>query len=70
MCICCIVELEWDPRKARANLRKQGIDCADTGTVFHDEQTITISDEGLDEEDRFVTVGMDAVGRLLVVVYT
>jgi uncharacterized protein len=70
MCICLSVELEWDPRKAAANLRKHGIDFADAGTVFHDEQTITISDEGSDEQDRFVTVGVDAVGRLLVVVYT
>jgi len=38
--------------------------------VLHDEQAITISDEGSHVEDRFVTLGMDALGRVLVVVYT
>jgi uncharacterized DUF497 family protein len=64
------VEFEWDPRKAVANLRKHGVDFADAGTVLHDEQAITIPDEGSDEEDRFVTLGMDALGRVLVLVYT
>jgi len=64
------VEFEWDPRKAIANLRKHGVDFADAGTVLHDTQAITIPDEGSDEEDRFVTLGMDALARVLVVVYT
>jgi len=64
------VELEWDPRKAIANLRKHGVDFADAGTVLHDEQAITIPDESSDAEDRFITLGMDALGRVLVVVYT
>jgi uncharacterized DUF497 family protein len=38
--------------------------------VLYDERAITIPDEGPDEEDRFVTLGMDALGRVLVVVYT
>jgi uncharacterized DUF497 family protein len=37
---------------------------------FYDEEAITIPDEGWDEEDRFVTLDMDALGRVLVVVYT
>ena len=64
------MELEWDPRKAIANRRKHGVDFADAGTVLHDEQAITIRDESSDAEDRFVTLGMDALGRVLVVVYT
>ena len=64
------MELEWDPRKAIANLRKHGVDFADAGTVLHDEQAITIPDESSDAEDRFITPGMDALGRVLVVVYT
>jgi uncharacterized DUF497 family protein len=38
--------------------------------VPSDEQGITIPDEGVDEEDRFVTLGMDVLGRALVVVHT
>ena len=64
------MECEWDPRKAVANLRKHDVDFADAATVLHDEHAITIRDEGSDEEDRFVTLGVDALGRVLVVVYT
>jgi hypothetical protein len=38
-------------------------------SVFSDDLAITIPDERFDEE-RFITVGMDAFGRVLVVVYT
>jgi uncharacterized DUF497 family protein len=64
------VEFGWDPRKAVTNLRKHGVDFADAGTVLYDEEAITIPDEGSDEEDRFVTLGTDVLGRVLVVVYT
>ena len=38
--------------------------------MLHDEQAITIHDAGSNDEDRFVTLGMDALGRVLVLVYT
>lgn len=39
--------------------------------VFEDPFAITIADDESDpEEQRFVTLGLGAVGRLLVVVYT
>jgi uncharacterized DUF497 family protein len=60
---------QWDGDKAAANLRKHGIDFADAVSVFADDLAITIPDERFDEE-RFITVGMDAFGRVLVVVYT
>lgn len=63
------MELEWDERKAVINLRKHGIDFADAATVLHDDHAISIRDERSAEE-RFVTTGMDALGRVLVVVYT
>ena len=60
---------EWDPREAAANLKKHGVDFADAATVLHDEQAITIrADEGIEERD--VTIGTDALGNVLVVVYT
>ena len=58
------MEFDWDPRKAVINLRQHGVDFADAGTVLHDEQAITIHDEGSDDEDRFVTLGMDALQTL------
>lgn len=60
---------QWDSDKAAANLRKHGIDFADAVSVFSDDLAITISDERFDEE-RFITVGIDAFSRVLVVVYT
>jgi hypothetical protein len=63
------MDFEWDPRKAAANQRKHGIDFADAATVLHDEFAITVLDDDPDEE-RYVTVGADALGRVLVVVFT
>ncbi len=63
------MSFEWDQNKATRNLKKHNIDFADAVTVFDDVNTVTINDPDHDEE-RFVTIGMDAYGRILVVVYT
>jgi uncharacterized DUF497 family protein len=60
---------QWNSVKAGANRRKHGVRFADAVTVFDDERAITIDDDYPDEE-RFVTIGLDANGILLVVVYT
>lgn len=65
----CLVRVEWDSRKAAANLKKHGVDFADAVTVLYDELARTLSGDEPDEQ-RFVTLGMDALGRVLVVVYT
>lgn len=63
------MDVEWDEEKAKENLRKHGVDFADAATVFTDPMAITIPDEAADEE-RFVTLAADALGRTLVVSYT
>jgi hypothetical protein len=69
LCIQSIaVDVAWDEVKARANRRKHGVDFADAATALHDEMAITLPDDDPDEE-RFVTLATDALGRLLVVVY-
>lgn len=60
---------QWDRDKALINRSKHGIDFADAVSVFSDELAITIFDDHPVEE-RFITMGMDAMGRILVVVYT
>lgn len=60
---------EWGTAKASTNRRKHGIDFADAATVFSDEYALTIPD-GHAMEDRYITLGMDALGRILVVVFT
>jgi uncharacterized protein len=64
------VAFEWDSAKARANYRKHRIHFADAVAVFEDGTAITIPDDDSDEEERFITIGRDALTRLLVVVYT
>ena len=63
------MEFEWDPDKAAGNSEKHGIDFADAALVLHDDLAVTLPDEAADEK-RFVTLGMDALGQLLVVAYT
>ncbi|MCP3964607.1 MAG: BrnT family toxin [bacterium] len=60
---------EWDPHKAIRNLRKHGVDFADAVLALEDEHAVTIEDRD-HEERRFVTLGLDPEGRLLVVVHT
>jgi len=64
-----MIHYEWDVNKAEANFRKHGISFADAVHVFEDEYAITIEDENLNEI-RFITLGMDAKGRIIVVIYT
>jgi len=63
------VEFEWDEKKARENLRKHGVDFADATVVLSDEMAITLPDQGEHGEERFVTVGSDALGRVVVLAY-
>jgi hypothetical protein len=63
------MDFDWDSNKQRANLRKHGIELADSVAVFRDPHALTVEDRSHDEQ-RFVTIGLDAFGRVLVVVYT
>ncbi len=63
------MEFEWDERKARTNLRRHRVDFADAATVFEDDRAVTVTDEAPDEE-RYSTIGLDALGMELVVIYT
>jgi hypothetical protein len=64
------VDCEWDPAKARANFAKHGIHFADAVSALEDEHALTIRDPFSQDEERWVSLGMDAFGQLLVVVYT
>lgn len=65
------IRFEWDEKKATENQRKHGVSFDEASTVFSDPLSGTIPDplhSGLGEE-RFVTMGLSARGRLLVVVH-
>jgi uncharacterized DUF497 family protein len=64
------VAYEWDSNKARLNLEKHGIDFVDATGVLEDERALTLRDPYAGEEERWITVGADSLGRILVVVYT
>ena len=63
------VSFEWDAAKARTNARKHGVEFADAVAALEDEDGLTMPDEDSESEERFVTLGRDAFGRILVVVY-
>lgn len=63
------VDYEWDAAKARLNLRKHDVQFADAVTAFEDEHALTIRDPYAVEEERWITLGTDALGRVLFLVY-
>ncbi|GHT82355.1 hypothetical protein AGMMS49960_00650 [Betaproteobacteria bacterium] len=63
------MKITFDPAKNRRNIKRHCIDLADVEGVFFDDMALTREDRDHDEE-RFVTLGMDGFGRVLVVAYT
>ena len=63
------VDFEWDEGKAAGNFRKHGVDFADAVGVFDDPVALSMPDDDLGEE-RWIGLGTDMLGRVLVVVYT
>ncbi len=62
---------EWDPSKAKSNISKHKISFEDATSVFKDKNAISIFDEDhSDNEDRWITIGLDTLTRTLVVVHT
>jgi hypothetical protein len=65
------LEFEWDPRKATASRRKHGVSFHEGATVFGDPLSWTFTDPDHSvEEERFLTIGMSARGRVIVVSHT
>ena len=60
---------QWDPDKARTNRKKHGVDFADAVGVLEDPYALT-RDDPYPREERFVTLGLDSLGRLPVVCWT
>jgi uncharacterized DUF497 family protein len=61
--------VEWDRQKADSNLSKHGVEFAEAAMALTDEWAVTRADDDPDE-GRFVTIGMDARGKIVVVSYT
>jgi uncharacterized protein len=64
-----VPEWTWDPQKARANRRKHGVSFAEALIALEDPLALTIPDRTRDEE-RLVTIGLNAEGTLIVVAWS
>ncbi len=62
------MEIIWDPKKAQINMRQHGIEFSDAATALDDPMALTIEDRR-HREQRFITLGSDLMGKILVVVY-
>ncbi len=62
------MHFEWDASKGASNLKKHRVSFDEAVTVFYDPLAATFDDpDHSQDENRFVTVGYSAQGRLLVV---
>jgi uncharacterized DUF497 family protein len=66
LCIHLAVDFEWDPVKDQGNRAKHRVAFADAVGVFDDPQAVTLDDPH-PQEERYVTLGLDFLGRVLVV---
>jgi len=64
------MDYQWDPAKAKANVRKHGVEFADAIAVFDDPEAVTIEEPDSEGEQRFLSIGLDIFGRIIVVAYT
>ena len=63
------METNWDPAKARGNLAIHGVAFEDAEVALSDPAALTREDPDSSGERRFVTVGADALGRVVTVVF-
>ena len=67
------MDIIWDPEKTIIIIKQHGIRFSDAEMVFFDPNALTREDLDVENEQRFVkivTIGMDAISRVLVVEYT
>jgi hypothetical protein len=62
---------EWDTLKARQNLKRHGVAFDRAATIFLDRSALSEFDEAHSEtEERWITLGLDNTGVVLVVCHT
>lgn len=62
------MQFEYDPKKAKSNVKKHGVTFEEAVTVFYDPLAATFADpDHSGGELRFVTIGHSSRNRLLVV---
>jgi uncharacterized protein len=61
---------KFDPAKNAANIAKHAVSLAEGDGVLMDPLAITIEDDSAEGEERFVTIGTNSLGTVMVVVWT
>ncbi|OGA27655.1 MAG: hypothetical protein A3I01_15145 [Betaproteobacteria bacterium RIFCSPLOWO2_02_FULL_65_24] len=61
---------DFDPKKDAANIKKHRVSLSEGDGVLNDPLALTVEDDSAEDEQRFVTVGMNVFGSLMVVVHT
>jgi hypothetical protein len=64
------VSAKFDPKKETANVKKHGVSLSEGDGVLNDPLALTVEDDSAESEHRFITVGMNLFGSLMVVVHT
>lgn len=60
----------FDPKKNAANIKKHGVSLSEGDGVLSDPLALTVEDDSAEGERRFVTIGMNLFGSLMVVVHS
>jgi len=64
------MQFEWDPEKAKRNLKKHGVSFEEAVTAFYDPLSATFDDPDHSiGEYRYITIGLSSRDRLLVVAH-
>ena len=61
------MKITWDSVKAKSNRLKNGIFFSEVEPVFYDPDAIGLEDVDSEGEARFIVIGLDSLGRTLVV---
>ena len=61
---------KFDPKKDAANVKKHGVSLSEGDGVLNDPLALTVEDELAEGEQRFVTIGMNTFGSLMVAVHS
>jgi len=64
-------QFDWDPQKDQQNRRKHRVSFRQAATIFRDPDQLSIYDvEHSEDEDRWITIGLDSSGIIRVVIHT
>ena len=62
---------EWDQEKAISNIKKHNISFEESASIFQDSNMINLyDDEHSENEDRWISIGISNLGKIIVVSHT